>query len=82
MQAQVNAPAPVVGRLQRARRSTLDIMEADFVIYPQEADFDIGDITYPITFKQAMEGEFSEHWEKAMIAELESMKINKVWTLV
>ncbi|PRQ27363.1 putative RNA-directed DNA polymerase [Rosa chinensis] len=75
-------PQPVLRRSQRDRRSALDALAADFQIYLQEADFDIGEINDPLTFKQAIESERSHQWEEAMVSELKSMHINKVWTLV
>ena len=37
---------------------------------------------YPITYMDALQRSDSEKWLEAMKSEMESMKINSVWTLV
>ena len=82
---QILAQVPEPRRSQRAKKSTLDTLANDYEIYLQEEDyeaFDIGEITDPVTFKEAIESEQSHQWEKAMVSELKSMEANQVWTLV
>lgn len=65
-------------RSQRVRKSAI---HKDFVVYLQEVDY-IGDIDDPSNFKQAIESEHADLWRKAMEDELQSMKKNRVWSLV
>ena len=74
-----NQPQPL-RRSVRTRRPTID--QNDYVVYLQEPDFDFGEDDDPVSYKQAVESEFSEQWKLAMEAELQSMFDNGVWELV
>ena len=79
LEADNAAPAEALRRSTRERKSALP---EDYIVYLQEADFDIGEVSDPVTFNQAINSDQSQNWEAAMVAELESMKVNDVWTLV
>lgn len=64
---------------QRTRRSAIS---SDFVVYLQEAEYNIGDEDDPLNFQQAINSENADLWRKAMKEELDSMYKNQVWTLV
>ena len=72
-------PQPVaiepVRRSQRAKRSAIpDYYET----YLSEDVYDIGNISDPATFRQAVSSENSTKWIEAMEDELRSMSTNKV----
>ena len=51
-------------------------------MYLQETDCNIGAENDPETFSQAVSSKESNLWHKAMIEEMNSMRINQVWDLV
>ena len=75
-------PPPPIRRSQREKRSRLQTLAADFQVYEVEVDYDAGEIEDPKTFQQAISGDHSHEWEKAMISEMKSMHVNDVWELV
>ena len=65
----------LVRRLQRAKRSAIpDYYET----YLSEDVYDIGNISDPATFRQAVSSENFTKWIEAMEDELRSMSTNKV----
>lgn len=73
------APEIPVRRSQRQRRPTL---LNDYHVYLGEADFDIGNIVNPMTFKEALNSDQADKWLGAMKDEMISMSTNQVWKLV
>jgi Reverse transcriptase (RNA-dependent DNA polymerase) len=66
-----------VRRSQRERRSAIP---SDYELY--EIDNDIGKISDPNSYKEAMKNEHASKWLDAMKDEIKSMSDNKVWDLV
>ena len=64
-------------RLKRARRPTIS---DDYNVYLQEHEYDVGDVSYPTTYKEAIVNPQSNFWIDAMKDEMTSMSLNKVWS--
>ena len=67
-----------------ARRSTRERRSAippDYLVYIGEQDYDIGSVTDPITYEEAVSCPQSELWLDAMRDEIQSMRHNGVWEL-
>ena len=71
-------PAP----LRRSQRERRPAIAADYVVYLQESDFDIGIRKDPISLSKAMESDDSSKWMEAMNEELKSMGHNGVRDLI
>ena len=68
--------------LRRSQKSKRSAILADYIVYFQESDFDVGVKEDLVTFLQAIKSDDSNKWIDAMREELKSMSINKVWDLV
>jgi hypothetical protein len=68
--------------LRRSSRIIRPAISSDYIVYFQESNFDIGPKDDQNSFSQAMSGEHSALWLKAMKEEIESMVKNQVWDLV
>ena len=66
-------------RFERARRP---IISDDYIIYLQEYEYDVGDVSELTTYKEAIVSPLSNFWIDAMKDEMTSMLQNKVWSLV
>ena len=66
-------------RSERARRPTIS---DDYVVYLQEHEYDVGDVSDPTTYKEAIVSPQSNFWIDAMKDEMTSTSQNKVWSLV
>ena len=67
-----------VRRSTRERRSAIP---PDYLVYIGEQDYDIGSVTDPITYEEAVSCPQSELWLDAMRDEIQSMRHNGVWEL-
>ena len=54
----------------------------DYTIYLQEHECDVGDVSDPTTYKEAIVSPQTNFWIDAMKDEMTSMSQNKVWSLV
>ena len=68
-----------VRRSTRERRSAIP---PDYLVYIGEQDYDIGSVTDPITYAEAVSCPQSELWLDAMRDEIQSMRHNGVWELI
>ncbi|KAK2978429.1 hypothetical protein RJ640_002702 [Escallonia rubra] len=78
-------PAPILTNEQPLRKSGRERWTAiyvDYIVYLDEADYNLGIENDPTSFKEAIMSDHSTQWLEAMKDELESMKINEVWDLV
>ena len=66
-------------RLERARRLAIS---DDYIVYLQEHEYDVGDVSNSTTYKQAIVSPQSNFWIDVMKDEMTSMLHNKVWSLV
>ena len=78
-QVQDVAIATQVRRSTRERRSAIP---PDYLVYIGEQDYDIGSVTDPITYEEAVSCPQSELWLDAMRDEIQSMRHNGVWELI
>ena len=78
-QVQDVAIATQVRRFTRERRSAIP---PDYLVYIGEQDYDIGSVTDPITYEEAVSCPQSELWLDAMRDEIQSMRYNGVWELI
>lgn len=81
LEHETEAPICIEADVPATIRS-LDTLASEYVVYLQEFDFDIGEISDLVTFKQVFESKHLHQWKHTLIAELKSMQINDVWTLV
>lgn len=74
-EAQVHIETNVKGsrRSHTERKSALDALASDYVVCLQELNFNIGEISYPISLKQVIESIYSQQWKYVIVAELKSM---------
>jgi hypothetical protein len=68
--------------LKRSYRIIRPAISSDYIVYLKESDFDVGPKDDPNSFSQAMSGEHSTLWLKAMKEEMEFMAKNQAWDLV
>ena len=68
-----------VRRSTRERRSAIP---PDYLVYIGEQDYNIGSVTDPITYAEAISCPQSELWLDAMRDEIQSMRHNGVWELI
>ena len=54
----------------------------DYIVYLQEYEYDVGDVSDPTTYKEAIFSPQSNFWIDAMKDEMTSMSHNKVWNLL
>ena len=60
------------------RLSILD----NYIVYLQEHEYDVGDVSNSTTYKEAIVSPQSNFWIDAMKDKMTSMSQNKVWSLV
>ena len=75
---QHDPPENVEPTLRRSIRERKSVISGDYIIYLQEADFNIGVVNDPETFSQAMNNKESKLWFDAMKDEMDSMAFNRV----
>ena len=68
--------------LRRSEREHKPVISDDYIVYLQEHEYNVGDISYPTTYKEAIVSPRSNFWINAMKDEMTSMSQNKVWSLV
>ena len=66
-------------RLERAHRPTIS---DDYIVYFQEHEYDVGDVSNPTTYKESIVNRQSKFLIDAMKDEMTSMSQNKMWSLV
>ena len=76
----IEAPQEVA--LRRSQRNRRSAISDDYVVYLQESEYNLGDISDPVTYSQAISCNDSTKWIDAMNDEIESIDYNKVWELV
>jgi uncharacterized protein (DUF3820 family) len=81
LEHETEAPIRIEADVPATIRS-FDTLASDYAVYLQQSDFDIGEISDLVTFKQAIESKHLHQWKHTLIAELKSMQVNDVWTLV
>ena len=67
---------------RRSERAHRLIISDDYIVYLQEHEYDMGDVTDPTTHKEAIGSPQSNFWIDEMKDEMTSMSQNKVWSLV
>ena len=67
---------------RRSTRTRKSAIPDDYVVYLGEHDFDIGSVSDPMTYKDAVTYPQSSMWVNAMQDEIASMDHNGVWELV
>lgn len=75
LEHQTEAPIRIEADVPATIRS-LNTLASEYVVYLQESDFDIGEISDLVTFKRAFESKHLHQWKHTLIAELKSMQIN------
>ena len=68
--------------LRRSKRARKPTILDDYIVYLQEHEFEVGDVSDLITYKEAIVSPRSNFWIDAMKDEMTSMSQNKVWSLV
>ena len=68
--------------LRRSERARRPAISYDCIVYLQEHEYDVGDVSDPTTYKEAIISPQSNFWIDAMKDEMTSMSQNKVWSLV
>ena len=54
----------------------------DYIVYLQEHEYDVGDVSDPTTYKESIVSPHSNIWNDAMKDKMTSISHNKVWSLV
>ena len=80
-EAVVQPQEPVIAS-RRSTRTRKSAIPDDYVVYLGEHDFDIGQVSDPMTYKDAVTCPQSSMWVNAMQDEIASMDHNGVWELV
>ena len=65
-------------RLERARKPSIS---DDYIVYLQEHEYDVGDVSDPTTYKEGIVSPQSNFSIDAMKDEMTSISQNKVWSL-
>ena len=68
--------------LRRSESACRPAISNDYIVYLQEHEYDVGDVSYPTTYKEAIVSLQSNFWIDVMKDEMTSMSQNKVWSLV
>ena len=71
----------ITTQLRRSTRERRSAIPPDYLVYIGEQDYDIGSVTDPITYEEAVSCPQSELWLDAMRDEIQSMRHNGVWEL-
>ena len=72
----------ITTQLRRSTRERRSAIPPDYLVYIGEQDYDIGSVTDPITYEEAVSCPQSELWLDAMRDEIQSMRHNGVWDLI
>ena len=72
----------ITTQLRRSTRERRSAIPPDYLVYIGEQDYDIGSVTDPITYEEAVSCPQSELWLDAMRDEIQSMRHNGVWELI
>ena len=72
----------ITTQLRRSTRERRSAIPPDYLVYIGEQDYDIGSVTDPITYEEAVSCPQSELWLDAMRDEILSMRHNGVWELI
>ena len=72
----------ITTQLRRSTRERRSAIPPDYLVYIGEQDYDIGSVTDPITYEEAVSCPQSELWLEAMRDEIQSMRHNGVWELI
>ena len=72
----------ITTQLRRSNRERRSAIPPDYLVYIGEQDYDIGSVTDPITYEEAVSCPQSELWLEAMRDEIQSMRHNGVWELI
>ena len=68
--------------LRRSQRERRPALLDDYVVYSGEVDYDIGEVTDPVTFLDVIHNPQYDKWNISMKEEMLSMANNGVWDLV
>ena len=68
--------------LRRLERAPRPAISDDYIVYLWEHEYDVGDVSNTITYKEAIVSPQSNFWIDAMKDEMTSMSHNKVWSLI
>ena len=68
--------------LRSSERECRPSISDDYIVYLQEHEYDVGDVSDPTTCKEVIGSPQSYFWIDAMKDEMTSMSQNKVWSLV
>ena len=68
--------------LRRSERTHRLVISYDYIVYLQKHGCDVGDVSYPTTYKEAIVNPQSNFWIDAMKDEMTFMSQNKVLSLV
>ena len=68
--------------LRRSERACGPAILDDSIVYLQEHEYGVDDVSDPTTYKEAITSPQSNFWIDAMKYEMTSMSQNKVWSLV
>ena len=68
--------------LRRSKRERKPVISNAYIVYLQEHEYDVGDVSDLTTYKEAIVSPQSNFWIDAMKDEMTSMSHNKVWSLV
>ena len=68
--------------LRRSERARRPVISYDYIVYLREHEYDMGDVSDPTTYKEAIVSPQSNFWSIVMKYEMTSMSQNKVWSLV
>ena len=64
--------------LRKTKRGHRLAISNDYIVYLQEHEYDMGDVSYPTTYKETIISPQSNFWIDAMKDEMTSMSQNKV----
>ena len=68
--------------LRRSKRARRPAISYDYIVYLQEHEYDVGDVSDPTTYKEVIVSPQSNFWINVMKDEMTSMLQNKMWSLV
>ena len=68
--------------LRRSKRARRLAISDDYIVYLQEHEYDVGDVSDSTPHKEATVSPQSNLWINVMKDEMTSMSHNKVWSLV
>ena len=68
--------------LRSSKRACRPLISDDYIVYLQEHEYDVGDVSDLATYKEAIVSPQSNFWIDEMKDEMTSISHNKVWSLV